>query len=85
MIKLKSHRIPASPHNTPTITYYAGKPETIVTAEVEGLREALPQEAVHLRTEFSKGWCTMCATPTGPQAPWMDSIDKWQSHPFRCR
>ena len=89
MIKLKSHAIPASPFNGERVIYYRGKPETIVTAEVEGIREALPQETVHLRLARSPmqdpRTCVMCGAITGPNAPWMDSKDKWQGHPFRCR
>ncbi len=88
MIKLKSHAIPASPFNSERISYYRGKPETIVTAEVEGLREALPQEPVHLRSMRSPMYdprtCVMCGTITGPYAPWMYCRDKWQGHPFCC-
>lgn len=85
MITLKSHAIPASPFNGERVTYYRGKPETTVIGETNGLRDSAPNELVHLRTEHSKGWCAMCATPTGPLAPWMDSVDKWASHPMRCR
>lgn len=85
MITLKSHAIPASPFNGERVIYYRGKPETTVTGETTSLRDREAHELVHLRTEFSKGWCTMCATPTGPDRPWMDNIDKWASHPMRCR
>lgn len=85
MIKLKSHRVPASPFNSTVITYFAGKPETIVTGECIGLREREPEERVHLRGDNESVSCSMCGNLTGPQAPWMDSLDKWASHPMRCR
>jgi len=84
MITLKSHAIPASPHNTPTIRYYGGKPETTVVGETYGTRDMQPHERMHLR-RGSWTHCVMCHHVTGRDAPWMDNIDRWQEHPMRCR
>jgi len=85
MITLKSHAIPASSFNTPTIRFYDGKPETTVIGETTALRDRLPWEQVHLRQAPTNPWCVMCQTVTGPSRPWMDKIDQWQEHPMRCR
>jgi len=85
MITLKSHALPPSPFNTPTIPYYGGKPETTVVGETTALRDRLPHERVHLRQAPTNPWCVMCHSLTGPLLPWMDKIDRWQEHPMRCR
>jgi len=85
MITLKSHALPPSPFNTPTIRYYEGKPETTVEGECDGLRDRMFLEYVHLRKDGWGSVCCMCAAYTGPMLPWMDNIDRWQDHPMRCR
>jgi len=60
------------------------KPETTVEGETEGLRDIRPSELVHLRYD-DVITCAICGDTTGPDAPWMDKIDRWQEHPMRCR
>jgi hypothetical protein len=84
VIKLISHAIAPSQHNTSTITFNAGKPRTIVALEAEGHREREEWEAVHLR-EGDNPECVVCGYYTGPGYPWYDSEERWAAHPARCK
>lgn len=44
------------------------------------IREREPNERIHLRMGDDKTKCLMCAS-TGI---WVDGIDRWVKHPFRC-
>jgi hypothetical protein len=81
-IKLISHAVPPNPHNTSTITYGKGKPQTVVSGDCWGFRMRRDDEPVHLRTDEDGETCAVC----GQWAmPWYEARDRWQSHPSRCQ
>ena len=81
-IRLRSHARAASPNNTTGICYYGGKPETVVEGECPGLKARADDQLVHLRDEYVQVACVVC----GQEADvWMDSREKWEGHPSRCK
>ena len=84
LIKLLSHARAPSQYNTATITFNAGKPETVVEADCFGLRERQMNERVHYRDEEENERCSHCGAVTGGFAPWMSNQDRWLAHPRCC-
>jgi hypothetical protein len=81
-ITLISHAWPASEHNTKTITYFDGKPETIVEGDCEGFRMREPTEVVHYREDEDNSRCAIC----GKRAlVWLSSSDRHAIHSARCQ
>src|SRR6266702_2974582 len=81
-ITLISHARAADPHNTSTITYNAGKPETVVEGEAEGIRMRQPMETVHYREDESDPRCPKCLQWA---TVWHGSLDRWAAHPMQCQ
>ncbi len=84
ILKLLSHAIPPSPHNTQSITFYGGKPQTMVLAECVAVRERVEGELVHLRADDNSPYCVACGQITGATRPWYSDRDRWEDHAARC-
>jgi hypothetical protein len=81
-ITLLSLAIPPSQHNNQTISYFAGKPQTVVEGDCDGFRMRKPNEPVHYREDEDNPVCTVC----GHKAlVWLGSVDRWGMHPARCK
>lgn len=54
----------------------------LVAAEFsnDGIREREPNERVHLRIGEDTTACLMCHS----KGIWLDDMDRWIKHPFRC-
>ncbi len=80
-IHLTSHARAPDPNNTQSITFNAGKPETIVVGDCSGYRMREPYELVHYREDDNNPKCQKCGNRA---IVWLGTLDKWEAHKSRC-
>ena len=58
------------------------KPETVVIAECDGIRERMEGETVHHRENDDDRLCSKCGKPANV---WLASEDRWKEHSTKCQ